>query len=54
MLRYVKDNKVLMVEDEFGNKEILDKNLKKSFDETKRIATDEEIEDEQNNNDEGA
>jgi hypothetical protein len=54
MLRYVKDNKVLMVEDEFGNKEILDKNLKKSFDETEKIATDDEKDDENNTNDEGA
>lgn len=42
-LRYVKDGKVLMVEDQYGNREILDKVLKKSFNK-ERIQPDQEEE----------
>lgn len=31
MLKYKRNGKVLMVEDDYGNREILDKNLKESF-----------------------
>lgn len=42
-LRYVKDGKVLMVEDQYGNREILDKVLRKSFNK-ERIQPDNEKE----------
>ena len=42
-LRYVREGKILMIEDEEGNKEIIDKDLKESF-EKERIEPDEKTE----------